>query len=159
MAHRYDQTIEQCLKTLERFPDFPVTYYYLVYAYVQKGLYDEAIDASRKAISLTGGDAMYLAGLGHALAAAGKRDEAFQVLDELIERTSSSPVPPYQMALIYTSLGQKEQAFEWLEKAVQEHTWQLPWLRVEPGLDPLRDDPRFHDLLLRMNLEPDQPTR
>ncbi len=152
MAHRYDQTIEQCLKTLERFPDFPVTYYYLVYAYVQKGLYDEAIDASRKAVSLGGSAAMYLAGLGHALAAAGKRDEAFQVLDELIERTSSGPVPPYQMALIYTSLGEKEQAFEWLEKAVQEHTWQLPWLRVEPGFGPLRSDPRFQDLLRRVNL-------
>lgn len=150
-AQRDNEAVQQCLNTIERFPDFPLTYYYLAHVYIQQGLSAEAMAAARKAVSLTGDAPIFVAGLGHVLAAAGRKAEAREVLGGLVARKRDEPVPAYHLALMCASLGDTDQAFEWLEQAFQEHSW-LPWLRVEPGFAPLRTDARFSDLVRRMDL-------
>jgi len=74
-------------------------------------------------------------------------------LDHITERAKQRYVSPTRFATIYAHLGEKDEAFEWLEKAFEEGE-EITSLKVNPWWDPPRDDPRFHDLLLRMNLEP-----
>ena len=94
------------------------------------------------------------AALGRAYAVAGKRDEALKMLNELKERAKRSYVSPVGIAIIYVGLGEKEQAFSWLEKAYEDRSTWLIFLKVEPRFDPLRSDPRFQSLLRRMNFPP-----
>ncbi len=88
----------------------------------------------------------------HLAAAAGRRPEAQKVLDHLSELSKQEYVPPFHKAIICVGLGEKDQAFEWLEKAYEEQF--IIAIRVNPVYDPLRSDPRFADLLRRMNLQP-----
>jgi len=90
--------------------------------------------------------------LGHAYAVAGKRSEAEKVLSELRELANQRYVSPYDVAMIYVGLGDKEQAFAWLEKAYQEHARRLWALKVNPTWDSLRSDSRFAGLLRRIGL-------
>jgi hypothetical protein len=85
----------------------------------------------------------YLAGLAHAYALAGRRSAAEQVLQALLERARQSYVSPFDIALIYAALGEKDTAFAWMAKAVAEHSTWLVYSKWEPRLDPLRSDPRF----------------
>lgn len=87
--------------------------------------------------------------LGHAYAVAGKRDEAHKTLDEMAKQRQISP---HYFALIYAGLGEKDRAFEWLNKSYEERAERLVWLKVDPRLDNLRSDPRFTDLLRRISL-------
>ncbi len=90
--------------------------------------------------------------LGYAYAVAGQRSEAEKILEESNQLSRQRYVSPSHRALIYTGLGEKELAFEWLEKAYEDRNWVLVLLKVHPMFDPLRSDPRFTDLLQRMNL-------
>jgi hypothetical protein len=87
---------------------------------------------------------------------AGRRAEAQKVLDQLTARAKQKYVPAYFSARIYAGLGQKDKAFEWLEKAFDDRSIGMSFgtIAVDPVFDPLRSDPRFHDLLRRMNLQP-----
>ena len=76
------------------------------------------------------------------------------MLDQLKERSKGSYVSPYFIALVYAALGEKDHAFEWLEKAYNEHQPYLTLIKVEPVFDSLRSDPRFADLLSRIGLKP-----
>jgi hypothetical protein len=89
--------------------------------------------------------------LGHAYAVAGKTDEARGVLSELKALSRDRYVLPFGIAVIYTGLGEKDEAIDWLEKAYEERNGWMVYLREEPRLEPLRSDPRFQDLLARMN--------
>ena len=92
--------------------------------------------------------------LAHAYAAAGQRDEALKILDEQQRLARQRYVSPYNFAIIYTGLGDKDRAFEWLTRCVEEHTLILFHLKSRPLFDSLRSDSRYRDLLRRMNLEP-----
>lgn len=113
--------------------------------------YEKAIVEHQKIIDLSGGNASVevavKARIGHAYAVWGKRDEAVKVLDELLKRRD---ITPYSIAEIYIGLGEKDRAFEWLEKAHGERNVQMVSLKVDPNLDGLRSDPRFQDLLRRI---------
>lgn len=151
-ARQYDQAIEQFRRTLELDPDFQLAHFYFVLPYVQKGMYEEAIAEAQKAITLSGGSTtLYVANLGWAYAVSGKREEALKVLNELIELSKHKFVQPYEIALVYLGLGDKDQAFALLEKTFQQRGVHLLYLKVEPMFDSLRNDPRFHDLVRRMN--------
>jgi hypothetical protein len=93
-----------------------------------------------------------MAGLGHLYATSGRKGEARAVLDELRQLSRREYVPADSMALIHAGLGEKEQAFAWLEKAYEERSFRMAWLKVEPRWDSLRSDPRFTQLLQRMGL-------
>ena len=86
--------------------------------------------------------------------AAGKKAEALKILDDLKERAKQRPVSPYEFALIYLGLGDKDQAFVWLEKTIEERPDILWDIKVGPRFDSLRSDPRFTDLLRRLKLAP-----
>ncbi|HEX8844485.1 MAG TPA: tetratricopeptide repeat protein [Pyrinomonadaceae bacterium] len=154
VARQYDEAIEQLQKTLEMDPNFARARVYLGRVYLQKGMYAEAIRELQKAMTLLEGNNFVLAALGHAYGASGRRDEAQRVLDQLRERSKREYISAYDIARIYTGLGDKEQALRWLERAYEDKAAQLIWLKVDPQLDSLRSDLRFTDLLRRMNLAP-----
>jgi len=96
-----------------------------------------------------------LTDLGRAYAVAGRKEDAQKVLDKLKAFSKEVYVAPKSVSTIYADLGEKDKAFEWLEKAYQDRSLAVGYsLRAYPGFDPLRSDPRFADLLRRMNLQP-----
>ena len=151
-GRQYDRAIEQEGKTLELDPKFPNANAFLGYAYTQKSMHKEAIAEFEKALLVSPGNTRTLSGLGYAYAVAGRRAEAQKVLNQLTELSKEKYVDAEGMAEIYTGLGQKDRAFEWLEKALEEHA--VGDIKAWPDFDPLRSDPRFAGLLRRMNLQP-----
>ena len=89
-----------------------------------------------------------------AYAAAGRHADAQKALDQLMNLAKTRYVPAFDIAMGYACLGQKDKAFEWLEKSYDEHSLLLVFVKVIPEFDPLRSDPRYADLLRRMNLQP-----
>ncbi len=150
-ARRNDDSIAQLQKILEMDPTFSITHVFLAQAYQQKGMHDQAIVESEAAMKLFDDSATRIGSLGHAYALAGRKREARQMLTKLLAMSGDRYVPPYTPALIYAGLGQNDEAFEWLEKAYQDRFWMMAFLKVDPRLDALRGDPRFADLLRRMN--------
>ncbi len=153
-ARDYDQAIQQFQKTLELDANFPLVHAHLPAAFEQKGMYAEAIAGFQKGITLRGGTewSFSMSGLGHVYGVSGKKAEARAVLDELKQRSRQEYVPADSIALVYEGLGEKDQAFTWLEKAYEEHAFKMAWLKVDPQWDSLRSDPRFADLVRRMGL-------
>ncbi|HYP29873.1 MAG TPA: protein kinase [Blastocatellia bacterium] len=152
-ARDYGGAVEQLHKTLEMEPNFAEARFHLGLSYEAQGRYDEAISELDTSIKLFQ-DRTYIGWLGRTYAVAGRRDEALKVLGELKEIAKRQYVPPYMMAIIHTGLGDKEQAFEWLNKVYEERSYFVIWLNVDPIFDPLRGDPRFQDLLRRVGLPP-----
>jgi eukaryotic-like serine/threonine-protein kinase len=150
-ARQYDQAIEQFRKTLELDPNFFLPHAILGLTYIQTSMYQEGIEELEKAVAISSAN-ISLCFLGCAYALAGRRPEAQKVLDQLSEISKEKYVPALHRALIYVGLGEKGQAFDWLEKAYEEHY--LIAVKAHPLYDPLRTDPRFADLLRRMNLQP-----
>jgi len=89
--------------------------------------------------------------LGHCYARASKREEALRTLQELRDLAKQRYIPNYWYAIIYAGLNDKDDAFRFLEAAYREHEPWMALLKHWPPLDPLRSDPRFDDLLRRMN--------
>jgi DNA-binding winged helix-turn-helix (wHTH) protein/TolB-like protein/Flp pilus assembly protein TadD len=159
LSGRNDEAIAQCKKILDLDPNFFPARRYLGLAYEQKGMYPQAIAEFQKGVKLSGSPLM-LALLGHAYAASGKTAEAQQVLSDLddlgeLQGTENRRyVSPYTVAAIYTGLGDKDQAFKWLERAYEERDVWLMNLKVDPVFAKLRSDKRFQDLLTRAGLRP-----
>jgi len=152
IARDYDQAIAQCRKVIELDPNFTAAYSCTAQAYEQKKMYAEAIADMNKAKALVGDDPGLIEELACAYALSGQKTEAQKLLDALKERSTREYVDPGLIALIYTSLGEKDQAFEWLEKAYQARSSWMTWLKVEPKFDSLRSDPRFTDLMRRVGI-------
>jgi eukaryotic-like serine/threonine-protein kinase len=153
-SRNYDQAIDQFQKTLELDANFPPPHTFLAAAYEQKGMFEEAIAAFQRAITVTKGadKTLAMASLGHVYAVSGKKTEARKTLAELQRLSEHSYVPATDVALVYAGLGEKDKAFAWLDKAYEEHSFSLSNLKVEPRFDPLRSDPRYADLLRRIGL-------
>jgi len=152
-ARRYDESIEEIQAALEMDPDFQFAYLRLAWTYEAMGLYPEAAAARQKEQILGGAREGEVAGLSDA-AVSGAESYWRWILDYTQEAAKEQYVEPFDFALIYAQLSEKDQAFEWLGKAYEERNSRLISLNVRPAWDPLRDDPRFQDLLLRMNLMP-----
>jgi len=152
-VRQYDQAIEQSRKTLELDPNFPLARWVLGLAYVQKSQYEEGIaELEKLQVSSPGFLLNSLLALGYAHALAGNRAEAENLLNQLNELSKQKYVPAWSIAAVHACLGDKDKAFEWLEKASDDrHTYHL---KLFPAFDLLRSDPRFADLLRRMNLQP-----
>ena len=151
-AHQYSEAIEQIQKTLAMDANLIPAHVYLGRAYEQKGTYPAAIAEMRKALELSEGDTTELAALGHAYAVARQEGDARKILDQLKERAQQTYVQPILIALIQAGLGDKNQAFDWLQKAYEDRSAGLLYLKVDPAFDSLRSDPRFVDLLHRVGL-------
>jgi len=155
IARQYDRAIEQCRYVIDMDRNFGVAHFALGLAYEQKGVYQEAIAELQKGIATSGGITVMTGALGHTYAVSGKRDKAQKVLRELKELSKRRYVSPYSIATIYIGLGEKDRAFEWLQKAYEDRSvWLIHLhLKVDPRLDSLRSDPRFTVLLKKMGLE------
>jgi serine/threonine-protein kinase len=151
-ARRYDEAIEQGQKALEMDSNFAAGHRPLGMAYEQKGMYAEAIAEFQKALDVSRGNPFALGALGHAYAVSGNREKARQVLSDLLALSKRRYVPPFSTAVIYTGLGDKERALEWLEKAFDDRSLEMIFLKVDPRFDRLHSDPRFANLLRRMGL-------
>jgi TolB-like protein/DNA-binding winged helix-turn-helix (wHTH) protein/Tfp pilus assembly protein PilF len=149
-ARQYDQAIEQLRKTLEMDPNFAMTHWWLGLAYEGKGDVPRALAALEKTVSLSGRNPLYLAFLGNAYAVSGQKSQAEKILAELRERSRRVYIQPYDMALIYAGLGNKEQALVWLEKAYEERSFSVITIGTWKQFDGLRADPRFRELVRRI---------
>jgi eukaryotic-like serine/threonine-protein kinase len=154
LARQYDQAIEQYRKTLELDPNFESAHDYLGWAYLQKSMYKEAIAEFDKALNISAGNSTTLSGLGVAYAVSGRKAETQKVLAQLDELSKRKYVAPVSRVRVYAALGDREKAFAWLEKVYEERSTGTFAIKVDPVFDPLRSDPRFADLLRRMNLQP-----
>lgn len=152
LSRQYDRAIEQYRKALGLDPGFVQAHLWFGRPYLEKGMFKEAISEVQQAVHLSGESTIALATLGHAYASAGETEKAKALLDKLEERSKKEYVPSYWIALIQVGLGDKDEAFRWLEAAYQERSTWLTWVRVEPRFDPLRSDQRFNSLLERMGL-------
>jgi TolB-like protein/tetratricopeptide (TPR) repeat protein len=149
-ARRYDEAIEQLRKTLEMDPGFYYARWNLGSALAAKGALDAAIGEYQKARALSDNPLM-LGLLAHAYGSSGNKAEAMKILDQLAALSKQRYVSAYTFALVYLGLGDKEQALRWLAKSYQERAGDaLRYIRVDPLLDPLRGDPRFEELVVRV---------
>jgi tetratricopeptide (TPR) repeat protein len=151
-ARQNDQSVEQLRKTLEMDPNFILAHHRLGLAYEQQGKYEEAIAEFQQVVNLTSGKPLGIAALSRAYGMSGRRAEAQKLLAELQEQSRLRYVSPASVAVIFAALGDKDQAFVWLEKAVKEHDGIIVRLRVDSRYDSLRSDPRFADLARRVGL-------
>jgi len=149
---RFDQAIVESRRTLELDPYFPLAHAELATAYVQKGMVDEAIADLNNALNRGNTHPRVTGMLGYAYAAAGKSAEARKVLEDLKTLSPGRYAFALPIARIHAALGEKDQAFEWLERAYQERAFWLNFIKIEPLLDSLRTDARFTDLLRRVGL-------
>ena len=154
LGRRFDQAIEQGGKTLELDPNYISAYYVRGVAYVKKSMYKEAMAEFEKGVSISPDDLEALTGLGYGYAATGKRAEAEKVISRLNQLSTREFVSPVWMAKIYSGLGEKDKAFASLERAYQDRSIvSVTYIKTNPMLDPLRTDPRFGELLRRLNLQ------
>lgn len=148
-ARRYQESIDQCRKTLDLEPDFALARWCLGVSYVAVKQYAEAITEMQRATAL-GASPLYMYGLGYAYAAAGKKSKARAIVDALKQRGDQTYMPAYFIAAIYGAIDEKDQAFVWLQRAYDERDPQITGLLLDPFMDPLRSDSRFHALVRKV---------
>ena len=152
-AQRTEEGMASLQKALELEPNYYDASIVLARTYVAKGMYQQAISELQKALSLHARDAGVLGALAHAHARAGDREKALQLVDRLNQTGGAT----FVMVWAYAGLGDKEQAFAWLERSYEERRQRMVWLNVDPLLEPLRSDPRFADLVRRVGLPSPAP--
>jgi len=148
---QFERAVEQRKKTLELAPGFVLALSDLGEDYLSMSMYPEAIASVEKAMSLAGRTPLLIATLGRAYAISGRKDEAEILLQELQDKGKSEYVLPMFFATLYTDCGNTDEAFRWLERVYQERHFGMFLLRIPSSWEPLRLDPRFDDLLERMN--------
>ena len=151
-SREYGKAIEQCRRILERNAGIFNVRRQLGEAYAQTGRYSEAIAEVERSVALGGGQ-WSRARLGYVYARSGRRAEALQIIEDL-RRSGPPNTVSFDIAVIFAGLGQKDAAFEWLEKAYEERSRGMVFMRVSPVVDSLRDDPRFGILSRRVGLKP-----
>jgi hypothetical protein len=121
--------------------------------YEQKRMFDDAVREFQKSADLYN-DPLMKAWVARTYALAGKKKEAHRVLSELQAMSKDKYAPPYPMASIYAALGDKDEAFVWLERVYKERSYYVVWLNIDRVFDGLRSDSRFQDLLNRIGIAP-----
>jgi serine/threonine protein kinase/Tfp pilus assembly protein PilF len=147
-SRQYEQAIIELRKTLHMEPNFGPAHYCLGQALLQTGLFEEAVAEFHKSMNVSSAEA----GLGYAYAMSGQTTDALRELERLKEQAKLRYVSPYQLAIICAGLGDRDQAFLWLDRAYEERDAWLTGIKVDPLLDALRPDPRFNELERRLKL-------
>jgi serine/threonine protein kinase/tetratricopeptide (TPR) repeat protein len=151
-ARRYEESLAELRKCLELDPNYALAYWLEADNLDQLGRFPEAIAAAQKAQQILGENPSGpLSELVRAYALSGRRADAQRALDQLLALSKRNQVSKYLLAIAYAALGEKDQAFARLDQAYAEHAFQMGSLRVDPALDPLRSDPRFQELVRKMN--------
>jgi len=153
-ARDYNRALEELKKTQEMDLSFSLTHTWLAYVYLQKGMYKEALREVQKESDIHRLlNPQVEAAKGRAYARMGKRGEARKILDDLLERAKKAYVPPILLADLHFALGEKDQGFKWLNKGYEERDSTVLEIKVDPGFDSVRSDPRFITLLKKIGLE------
>ncbi len=153
LARKYDQSIYELKKTLEMDQNYMIAHFFLVSPYLQKRMYKEAIAEVQRAMKLSiKDDPLLLELLGICYSFSGRRNEAKKVLDKLAQIEKKRYVSSFFRSLIHLGLRQKNQAIEWLNEAYKERDHWLEFLNVDPRFDSMRDDPKFKNILKKMDL-------
>jgi len=147
LAHATEESIQQSRKTIEMDPAFALAHNHLGQAYLQKHMNREAVEELQEAVKLSNGSPTCIANLARANAVSDKKSEAVKLLGDLKKRSTPGQSFASEIAVIYASLGDTDQAMSWLEKGHEERF--NPGVLIRPGFDPLRADPRFEDLVRR----------
>ncbi|KKN27287.1 hypothetical protein LCGC14_0866240, partial [marine sediment metagenome] len=150
-VRRYDDAIAMLRETLRTAPNDWTALSTLRSAYHQKGMYEEALEIWKTSYAAKGDHEAEKA-LARGYAEAGYSGALSRVAEMLIARSRTTYVTSWQIGTLYTRAGKNDEALEWLEKAYEEHDGNMPYISVDPIFDGLRDNPRFQDLLRRMNL-------
>jgi eukaryotic-like serine/threonine-protein kinase len=150
-ARRHDEAIQQFRKALDMDSEFSIAKLGLGYAYAAKGMFGQAVTVGEKYFAVPTADSYALGALPYFQGRAGRRDDAIRSLEKLKALSKDRYVSPVTFLLAYLGLGEKDEAFAWLEKAYQERAVLL-YIKLDPIFDPIRDDPRFAQLLRRMGL-------
>ena len=150
IAHLYDESVQQSKKTLEMAPSFAVAHYQLGQALAQKHVYDGAIAAFRRAIELSGHSGAFDSNLAYVYVLSGRTEEAMNLVKDLEARHDQNPSAHANVALIYSGLGDQDQAMIWLNKAYDARF--NPSILLRPAFDNLRSDARFQELVRRIGL-------
>src|ERR1700752_959024 len=148
---QYQEAIKQLTSVVEMKKDFPLAHLWLGRSYQQLGRYQEALTEFRQVEGAFSGWAVSKAALGYVEGVSGNEREAAKSLSELEALSKQRFITAYGVALVYTGMGEKDKAFEWLNKAFDERSHWLVWLRLDPRWDVLRSDPRFGELINRMH--------
>ena len=151
LAGHYEEATELLRKAIDIDPTFPRTHFRLGEVYEKRGLYDQAVVELKQAVKLSNGNVYYEAALGNAYAASGHPAAAHQVLRTLAKQSEHQYVPGFAIALVYAGLNDNDTAFEWLDKASNDHSTSMAYLKVDPALSGLRLDARFASLARRVN--------
>jgi len=151
-ARDYNHALEHFRAALAMDPDFWFAHLRLAQVYEQLGMLERAESALEEALRRCGESPFALAKSGHHLALSGRTEEARRVIERLDELAKQRYVSPYDIAMIHVGLQEMDTAFHFLEKAFEERSVWLGYLGLEPQWDPLRTDPRFNNLLRRVNL-------
>jgi tetratricopeptide (TPR) repeat protein len=151
-ARRYDLAVSQYQRALELHPNDATLLYHLGWAYVHSRAFERGIVAIGNSLALEGGEPQLSPDLAYIDALTGKQDSARRVLTRLLDLAARYTVQPGLIALVFVALNQDEQALAWLEKAYQQHSPMMIWLKVDPRFDPIRQNPRFENLMRRVGL-------
>ena len=151
-ARRYDLAIAQFQKGLELHPDDSTLQYQMGWAYVYSGAIDQGMETIRSSQAADGVDPSLSPDLAYIHAMTGKSDQTRQTLRRLLTLAENNPISPGLIALVYTALDERTQALTWLEKAYQQHSSMMTWLKTDPRFDRIRPEPGFQDLMRRVGL-------
>jgi tetratricopeptide (TPR) repeat protein len=151
---KYDDAIVYLQRALELEPNFALARAMLAEVYVEMKLYDKAFAEAQKAVRLSNGN-LEKAVLGRSYFFVGKKSEAMQILENLLNQSKLKGLATYEIARVYAAFTDKGKTFEWLNNAYEERTAYFPHLVVvDPALDFIRSDDRFVEILSKMGLEP-----
>lgn len=150
-AGRIDEAIEATRRLLEREPNYALSHFFLGSVLWHVERYDEAIKIALRGIEILGRLPYSLCWLASAYAAAGEKEKAYELIEEIEEMSASRYVSPYLTAMIYSNLDDLERAFEYLEKALKVRDGRLAWLAIDPQFTALRDDTRYQEILRKTN--------
>jgi serine/threonine-protein kinase len=158
-SRRYDDAIRELRSDLAVRPDDASTHWFLGFALIANGQANEAVPILEKSLALSERSPAVIGVLVRAYVHAGRRPDALGLLKELEQRQQEGYVPAAAFVNAYLGLGDNEQSIAWLERAYQEQSMILQFLRVHPFLDPLRNDPRFAELVRQVGLEKQRQPR
>lgn len=152
-AGQTDEALVRLQKSFELDPNFWLAHLFASSAYIEKGMFKEAIAEARKARNLSGGSTHPIAFEGYALAKSGKQAEARAMLAELLRLSTKRFVSPYNIALMYNALDERDETLAWLERGFEQKEPKTVFLKVEPKWNNMRSEPRFIDLMKRLRLD------
>ena len=147
-----DEAIRFTQKLIELDPNFPAAYQYISLSYIRLGKITEAIAAGEKSVQMSNRSGISLGDLGYVYALGGRRDDAMAIVKELEAKFAAGEAKPLFIAVVFAGLGEKDKMFEWLQKGLEEHSGQLAEIRWQMPFEAYHDEPRFKELLRKMNL-------